>query len=274
MTACSTSPAGTATTVPTLTLVPATATHTPIPPTPTQTAPPPLLPQDLITDIPENLATLTIPEEQRIAQQVLDALAQSTNLPSGAFRLAFVESVVWGTGTSSCEGDLSGSGYRLLTTAGSTVYEHHTDATETIIACEPRDVTALAPETLLLVDPVADEMVALARQRLMTERNLRAGQIRVVDIEPETWEDNSLGCPAEGRSYSPLRSDGYRITLRAGESRYIFHTDFNRLMLCVVLEQAPPTAAASPTPLDTPIPLETPNATPEQSPDAALGIDS
>lgn len=94
-----------------------------------------------------------------------------------------------------------------------------------IISATPAEAT---PEA----DPVAAELVRLAQRRLGDSLDLPIITIRVIEVRPLQWPDSSLGCPLPGQTYTPVRIDGYRIVLAAGEREYIFHTDFDHVLPC------------------------------------------
>lgn len=81
-------------------------------------------------------------------------------------------------------------------------------------------------------DPIAAELAALAQARVSDETELPTSRIRVVSVEAVRWSDTSLGCPQAEGNYEAVEIDGYRIVLTAGETTYIFHTDFDRVLPC------------------------------------------
>lgn len=81
-------------------------------------------------------------------------------------------------------------------------------------------------------DPVAVELVNLARRRVAEDLGLATRRVRLVEVTAYTWPDTSLGCPVDGESYAALEVDGYRIVLEAAETEYIFHTDVDRAVPC------------------------------------------
>ncbi len=107
---------------------------------------------------------------------------------------------------------------------------------------------AVNTPTLLQSDPVAAEMVDIARLRVAEESGIAPQDQQLLQVVPVQWEDNSLGCPQPQRQYTRMLANGYRIVLVAGNQQYIFHTDFNRIFLCPpefeLLPEGIPTAAA------------------------------
>lgn len=67
----------------------------------------------------------------------------------------------------------------------------------------PPDVIRDDPEAILV--PVLHD----AAERTGAD----IGEVRIVDFVFRQWPDSSLGCPQEGKSYSPITSGGYRIVV-------------------------------------------------------------
>lgn len=84
----------------------------------------------------------------------------------------------------------------------------------------------------LEVDAVAAELVALAQRRVAQNLNLPTRRVRIVEVRSFIWPDISLGCPEPDESYLLGDIDGYRIVLEVGDTQYIFHTDFDRVVPC------------------------------------------
>lgn len=74
---------------------------------------------------------------------------------------------------------------------------------------------------------------AIARD-LSAQTDIPADEITFISVEPMTWPNAGLGCPAEGTAYIEVQIDGMRITLQAGDEMYTYHTDGGRTFaLCV-----------------------------------------
>lgn len=83
--------------------------------------------------------------------------------------------------------------------------------------------------------PAARErvMVVTAVLDLIDQLGVPAESVAVESIEAVTWPDTSLGCPQPGVDYAQVAIDGSRITLRAGDETYTYHTDGDsRYLLC------------------------------------------
>ncbi|MDK3161731.1 hypothetical protein FBR02_01280 [Anaerolineae bacterium CFX9] len=85
---------------------------------------------------------------------------------------------------------------------------------------------------LAATDPIAAELVLIAQRVVASDLDLPVRRVRLVTVEPYQWTDSSLGCPLPDTVYVPVISDGYRIVLEVGETRYYFHTDFDRVLPC------------------------------------------
>ncbi len=84
------------------------------------------------------------------------------------------------------------------------------------------------------VAPGAEQVVAAVRADAARRSGLRADQVRVVKVEEVDWPDTSLGCPEPGKFYAQVITPGYKITVRAGDTDYEYHTDrAGRFVLCV-----------------------------------------
>lgn len=66
--------------------------------------------------------------------------------------------------------------------------------------------------------------VGQAVDDLATTLGVDAGEVEVVSVEEVTWRDGSRGCAEPGMSYTQALVDGSRITLRAGERPYEYHS--------------------------------------------------
>jgi len=76
-------------------------------------------------------------------------------------------------------------------------------------------------------------MVVTAVLDLIDQLGVPADAVAVESIEAVTWPDASLGCPQPGVDYAQVAIDGSRITLRAGDETFTYHTDGqSRYLLC------------------------------------------
>lgn len=112
-----------------------------------------------------------------------------------------------------------------------------------LISTELPDATQNTDENPLLeIDPVAGELVALAKQRIENQENISVDQLLVASIEAYRWQDTSLGCPLLNNTYEQVEIAGYRIVLQGMEDdlEFIFHTSFDQITRCdIENEQLP-----------------------------------
>lgn len=207
-----------------------TATIPPVTPAPTPSPPPPAA---------EVLAATTAAQNAGLPADVaVQSLTESRSIAAGDVEVVAVEAVEWPGSRLACdvEPDARGlprfDGYRVLLLAEETVYTYHADNAGDALLCEETPVADLRPAVRVLVDAVAADLVSLAQRRLAADLDLPQTRIDLVELEPVTWDDNSLGCPAEGVTYAPGPIVGYRIVLAAGDATYAFHTDFTQVMRC------------------------------------------
>ncbi len=70
-------------------------------------------------------------------------------------------------------------------------------------------------------------------QDLAKRLGIPSGDVAVMEIVYVTWDDASLGCPAEGQSYAAGQVEGYRVRVQAAGNEYIYHTrGYNEFVLC------------------------------------------
>lgn len=215
-----------------------------IPPTPmpAQLTATPLPAESLADDDSERPSVLIPAGAQALVRRAAQDLAGRISVNEAAIRLLELEAVNWAgddlgcvTPSSQTPGDgASVRGYRLVLQAGGATYEYHTDSSERVRRCDAEDRRGQAGSTSEVGegDPIAAELTALAQRRLADTLDLPLRRIHVVSVEPVTWTDTSLGCPQPDGQYAPATIDGYRLVLEAGETEYVFHSDFDRLIPC------------------------------------------
>ncbi|MAS36152.1 MAG: hypothetical protein CL610_19255 [Anaerolineaceae bacterium] len=242
--------AATGTPLPTLTLIPPTATYTPTPVTPTATRVGLPGPADLFTATPEAAALVMPVGVQPLLERALDDLAERQSVDAADIQVVRLETAVWTTLDFDC-GDADSAelanleidGYRIVLDVEGEAFEYHADTRATVRLCESVDTAAAEAEDLLLeLDPVAADTVALAQRNLANRLDLPVRRIRVVDVMPVLWPDNSLGCPQPNQTYTPIAAAGYRIVLSAGDETYIFHSDSIQVIACSAENEVLPIA--------------------------------
>ncbi len=107
-------------------------------------------------------------------------------------------------------------------------------ATVLITPSPPPPTTDAMTEVVDLIerDPVAAELVRIARELVARQQDIAIGRVELVDIMPVVWSDSGLNCASEEVETMPMVIDGYRILLRTGEQNILFHSDFDRVIAC------------------------------------------
>lgn len=255
--------------VPTQTLIVIPPSDTPSPITPTD---------------PPVLGVLIPANAQPIVSRAQADLAAALNVPTEQIEITALDTAAWlDAELLDCDNsDVNGGtidGYRIEFTVEGVVYTYHSNESSDFVRCtalpqvverdpnapltEDEDTRALMAELgldsdelfILFVDPVAAELTALARRLLANDLNVPLRQVRTLDVMPITWVDSSLGCPLPDQQYQPRRTEGYRIFLTVGDQRYLYHSDFERVIRCepdnvVLPPEATPPATAEATPED------------------------
>jgi hypothetical protein len=127
---------------------------------------------------------------------------------------------------------------------------------ETLNTRQPASTQAATPASLAESDPVAGSLVSAAQRSLSEQLDIVLRRVQLVEVRAVTWPDGSLGCPQPDAVYSQAEVNGYRIVLSAGDTEYIYHTDFDRVYLCDAEDEVLPEGFES-------TPEMTPEATPE-----------
>jgi len=234
ITACSTT-GGLSTDVPTLVLIPSTITSTPLPIPPSPTTGTLVAPSDLETSTPLE-ETLSTDSQSQLVTLAIEDLTTRVNVSVSEIQIGYTEAVRWRSNQLDCgratpAANLRIAGYRIVLLVDEKVYEYYGANTE-VHLCQQSDLLDVSTSVLLRIDPVAAELVGLAKRRLAQELGLPEAEIQAVEVSPVSWEDSSLGCPVEGQTYSLIVTDGYRIIMQAGDDQFIFHTTFDGITLC------------------------------------------
>lgn len=225
--------------LPTQSLIEFTPSPSPPPVTPTPTLTPPPAAADLLATA--QAADADADDDWRTIAAVQQAI---TEIEAGvgvsgqpAVQVVDVQPVEWPGTRLDCEAEANPrsqprfDGYIVVLLLRNTVYTYHTDE-EMALRCAETPFDEVSPDVRVLIDLVAADMVALVRESLATRLDLPQRRVDLVALESITWPDNSLGCPAEGITYTPDPLPGYRIVLSAGDETYTYHTDFIQAISC------------------------------------------
>lgn len=223
--------------VPTQTLIPPTATSTATPIIPTQTPQDLPEPQDFILtpSLTPVLPIISTTEDFDIAivETTRLDLADHVGLPPVRLQLVKVhprsyEEVNCPTGHLPVPSP-SSDGFEVIWILDDETHTYLTWGDDNFVWCE---IDRLRGEYLTAIDPIANELSALAIRRVSQQTDALRDTIELVDIVPIEWRNSSLGCPQDGQVYSDIQIDGYRIIVSEGETSYLFHTDSVQLVSC------------------------------------------
>ncbi len=78
------------------------------------------------------------------------------------------------------------------------------------------------------LEPSLQRYVLQAKEDLARRTGIPVDQITVVEVQPVTWPDGSLGCPQPGMAYTQVMVDGLLIRLRVGGRDYAYHSGGSR----------------------------------------------
>mgnify|MGYP005839672057 CR=1 FL=1 len=222
---------------PTHTLVASTETPTPAPPTATATQEPLPAPADVAAT---SATGVVVPAQaQVLVGMVIEDLARSLDASSEEIGVISVERVSWSDARLGCEeagGDsvpdeaARVEGFRIALSYRDQTYEYHTDDQDRFLACEAGD-EAIAGE-LVILDPIANALVDLARRDLAARLDLPQRRVFAVEVASIVWPDTSMGCPSGEQEYLPTAVPGYRIVLRVGRQHYIYHSNYLQVIPC------------------------------------------
>ncbi|GAB4433816.1 MAG: hypothetical protein Kow00106_26690 [Anaerolineae bacterium] len=221
------------TVVPTRTLIPPTATPTP----------PPVRATPTPTDLPSPATLAAATSEAERLSPVLAMIDLTTRdltargIAPDDVRLLSVDGFTWPEDSWGC-GATDGAGavgqrpgYRLVYSASDRFYIYHTDLEGAFTLCD--DPAWLTREGApILVDPIAEEMVALCRADAARRSGLNASAIRLASLVTVIWPDESIGCPQPGIQYGQRETPGFRVVLRAGDEALVYHTSARDVVLC------------------------------------------
>lgn len=231
----------------TLTLIPATESPTSAPTATATTAPasPTALPPTIaIAASPIALIDSVFTPEPTEVQIVLDDLAGHLGVDAARIQVVSITENIWYDELLACDytsiqqldpayalrpTTVPATGQRYLLLLGDTLYTYSVNG-DVVQRCP--QAQPLADDLLLLVDPVAAEIVALAQRQVANQLSLSTRRVMLVSIRAYTWEDTSLGCPQPEQTYSEAAIDGYRVVVRAAEVDYAFHSDAISIRPC------------------------------------------
>jgi len=159
------------------------------------------------------------------------AVAERLAIAEDLVSVEKVEPVDWPDASLGCpgKGEMSAQvitpGYRVRLRAADQGYEVHVGAGRARI-CPGRSG---AGEPYLAAGV---KVAGLARKDLAARLGIEPREVTLVSMKPTTWPDQGLGCPGKERARDPLPTKGFILTLRAGDTEYVYHADTERAVAC------------------------------------------
>ena len=236
----------------TATVIASTATPTATPSTPTAIPPASSTPIQLSTQPSQSISPIfesIVELDTDFTQSIIEDLALNLNISTSRVQIVSVENAEWGQDTLGCADNnvyqeaiikntldatqVEGLRYTLL--VGNTIYEYHTENTDRFLRCSEQGI--VSGEVLIAVDPLAAETLRVVQTLLAEELDLSSRRVQLVDMQPVTWSDTSLGCPDPDQTYTQVDIQGYHIVVSVADELYIYHSDSNTAYPCP-LEQS------------------------------------
>lgn len=89
----------------------------------------------------------------------------------------------------------------------------------------PTTIDPTSPSTISMPEEEADmDLVERAQLDLAARLKVPEDEIEVLEVEPVSWPDGSLGCPQPGQMYTQAIVAGHRIVLGHGERIFLYHS--------------------------------------------------
>lgn len=237
--------------IPTLTLVPSTATATPTSITPSplpDSSATPISPTATASPIPIiTILETTITPDADLTRRILRHLANSLNTDLSRIQIVTIEAATWFDDNLGCDQQTTldaqeafatfqpsvrVEGFRYVLLVGNTAHEYHSEGVQRFESCLSTE--RITGELLIAVDPIASDMLFLVQRQIANELDLSTRRVQMVEVVPYIWHDTSLGCPQENQTYTLADIRGYRIVVSAGDNQYAFHSDSTTAIRCPI----------------------------------------
>jgi len=174
----------------------------------------------------------SLTRETAIAQ-ARELVAREQGLPAEDLEVERAVAVTWPDASLGCPekdhmyAQVLSEGYRVLLRAGSARFDVRV-AQGRAVLCGPRKTAAVAVADLR----AADKVQRLARQDLAGRLGVAPEAVSVDFVKPRTWPDAGLGCAGGEAAAEPQEVPGFEVRLSHGQSRFTYHTDHERVVLC------------------------------------------
>ncbi len=205
-----------------------------IPPTPVGSAvsPSPFSPPTLAAGLTPTSFEAAAPQESALA-----ALAAELGVPISLIQLVGPPlPVQWNDTSLGCPqpdqvyAQVVTPGYLFTFSYNGVTYQVHTDLGGQAIVCH-NNGDPIGSGTV--PDPIVAEFIVEARGELAQRLGVPPAEVVLVRSEAVEWTDTSLGCQEPGMTYEQVLTPGYRIVLAVGDQHYEYHTDQQRMILCL-----------------------------------------
>lgn len=119
-------------------------------------------------------------------------------------------------------------GYVIPILADGKLYEYHSDYTRIVAPPGPLEEPFNDP-TVNRTQQSA-KVVDLAKKHLAERLQIPVTSIQVTSVISTDWPDSSLGYPEPGMVYAQVITPGYVILVRAENTIYEYHSDYERIV--------------------------------------------
>jgi hypothetical protein len=175
-----------------------------------------------------------VPEQADLAKLAIRTLAQDLGVAEDRIVVDTIRAVDWRDSSIGCP--QPGQAYLQVITPGHRItlrvdgqfhFVHEANG-RAFVCRKSKAVSGVTPERELVFGPQLLE----ARKDLASRLHVAEDEIRLLSAQARTWDDESLGCPENGRIYEPRKVSGYVLRLRHQSREFTYHTDLQRTIPC------------------------------------------
>src|SRR5260221_7563474 len=180
------------------------------------------------------------PQKESTASPQARQLLRERGIAEAGLQLVSREPLTWSDSSLGCPmprlqyAEAQVSGQRLRFANATHSYEVHVAGPRAVL-CPSILLNPKGSSRFPVPLRALETMRETARTDLAARLRLTAADITVQGMAPASWADAALGCN-DGTALSAGPIHGYRIVLRAHDREYIYHTDFQRVMVCPPIE--------------------------------------
>lgn len=174
------------------------------------------------------------PAEEAIELARAEAM-RALGITEADIRMAQAQAAEWSDSSLGCPE--KGMQYMPVITSGHVVMLLTATETYTVHVAGDRAVICDVPpgavrQPLSVRNEQVLNLVAMAREDLMTRVDDPSNPIKLSGLTPVQWPDASLGCARPGEAYAQVVTDGFVIELEHDENQYAYHAGNGRVVLC------------------------------------------